>query len=153
MKIELKSIKHAAFSSEETECFSAVIYVAGVKAGSVSNAGHGGPNCTRPYGLEKQINEYAASLPPLDISHLSNDGGMHTIAQNCETLIGDLLTKYLTDKALKRRCSKDVLFRVESHSYAEGEYHIVKGKYSPEIKDALVKRHGVAVAILNEKFT
>ncbi len=42
MKIELKNIKHAAFASQETHCYSANLYVDGKKYAHVSNDGHGG---------------------------------------------------------------------------------------------------------------
>ena len=42
MKIELKAIKHTAFSSEETNCYTASLYVDGRKIGTVGNDGRGG---------------------------------------------------------------------------------------------------------------
>ena len=44
MKIELKSIQYAAFSSEETNCYTATLTVDGRKIGTVGNDGHGGPD-------------------------------------------------------------------------------------------------------------
>lgn len=44
MKIELKNIKSHSSMSEETNAFSATLYVDGVKAGFVSNDGRGGSN-------------------------------------------------------------------------------------------------------------
>ena len=44
MKIELKSIQYAKFSSEETNCYTANLYIDGRKIGSVGNDGHGGPD-------------------------------------------------------------------------------------------------------------
>jgi hypothetical protein len=41
MKITLKSIKYAAFASEETNAYSATLCVDGKKIGTVSNQGHG----------------------------------------------------------------------------------------------------------------
>lgn len=42
MKITLKSLKIAKFMSQETLCYSANVYVDGIKAGYVENDGHGG---------------------------------------------------------------------------------------------------------------
>ena len=42
MRIELKNVKHVESMSEETECFTANLYVDGKKIGAVSNRGHGG---------------------------------------------------------------------------------------------------------------
>ena len=44
MKIDLKNLKFAEFASQETNCFSATVYIDGVKATTISNDGHGGPN-------------------------------------------------------------------------------------------------------------
>ena len=48
MKIELKAIQYAAFSSEETSCYSANLYIDGRKIGTVDNDGRGG--CDRFHG-------------------------------------------------------------------------------------------------------
>ena len=42
MKLEMKSIKHSAFASEETDCYEGYVYVDGKKAIYVSNDGKGG---------------------------------------------------------------------------------------------------------------
>ena len=44
IKVELKAIKFHEDMSEETNCFSANIYLNGKKVGSVKNQGHGGCN-------------------------------------------------------------------------------------------------------------
>ena len=48
MKIELKAIQYAAFSSEETSCYSANLYIDDRKIGTVDNDGRGG--CDRFLG-------------------------------------------------------------------------------------------------------
>ena len=42
MKLELKKIKYCKWMSEETHCYSAVVYVDGKATIEVSNEGHGG---------------------------------------------------------------------------------------------------------------
>ncbi len=42
MKIDLKSIQHSVFASQETNCYTANLYVDGRKIGTVGNDGHGG---------------------------------------------------------------------------------------------------------------
>ena len=42
MKLEMKSIKHSAFASEETYCYEGYVYIDGKKAIYVSNDGRGG---------------------------------------------------------------------------------------------------------------
>ena len=42
MKLEMKSIKHSAFASEETYCYEGYVYIDGKKSIYVSNDGKGG---------------------------------------------------------------------------------------------------------------
>ncbi len=63
MKIELKNIKHAAFASEETYCFSASVLIDGVKEGEVSNDGHGGSHRWHPWALAAKVEKHAKTLP------------------------------------------------------------------------------------------
>jgi hypothetical protein len=48
MKIELKNIKRAAFASQETHCFQAVLYVNGKPFATIRNAGFGGGDDVEP---------------------------------------------------------------------------------------------------------
>ena len=150
MNIELKNVKHAAFASEETECFSATIYIDGKKAGEVSNDGHGGPDSFHPWALQTKIDAYAKTLPKADISHFYNDGEKHEMEQSAEMLIGEILNKYLETRQLKRMCANKVLFRKPNETYADGAYHTLKSKFSPAAKQHLVGKYGASVFILNE---
>ena len=110
MKIELRNIKHAAFASEETYCFSATVYVDGKKAGSARNAGKGGATDVWPPELEARLNAYAATLPYIDIGPVAHCGAAMEIRQTAETLIDDLLGDWLLERDLKRALSSRVLF-------------------------------------------
>ena len=48
MKIELKNIQHSKFASEETHCFTAILYIDGKPTLEVSNDGHGGADRIMP---------------------------------------------------------------------------------------------------------
>lgn len=48
MNITLKNIKHSAFASQETHCYSAVLYVNNKKFATVSNEGFGGCDRVEP---------------------------------------------------------------------------------------------------------
>ena len=91
-KIELKNVKVNRCMSEETYCFSASVWVDGIRAGEVSNRGNGGPHMYSPSGLEKQIDEYAKTLPDIDISYMYRDGKKHTLPNCAELVIGELVT-------------------------------------------------------------
>jgi hypothetical protein len=58
-----------------------------VKVGETSNHGQGGADNVYPHEVAERIDAYAATLPPLDL-----DG--YVIAQNHETIFGDLLAEW-----------------------------------------------------------
>ena len=88
MKIELRNIKYADWASQETACYQATIFINGVKVGETSNHGTGGADMVYPHEVAARIDAYAATLPPLDL-----DG--YVIAQNHETIFGDLLNAWI----------------------------------------------------------
>lgn len=68
MKIELKNIKHHAALSEETNAFSASLYIDGKKAGTAENTGKGGQTLVRDTKATRELvkiaEEYCKTLPP-----------------------------------------------------------------------------------------
>lgn len=152
LKVELKNVKHAAFASEETDCFEATIYIDGIKAGKASNEGRGGCTNFEPRELEVKLDEYAKTLPKIDMSKFGLTGEDQFMEQSAETLVGDLLNAYLTTRHLKRLCSKSTLFRAPGQTYADGEYSVIKRPYNAGLKLQIFQKYGPAVEILNEKF-
>jgi hypothetical protein len=112
MKIELKNVKHSEFASHETNCFEASVYIDGVRAGIVENDGQGGCNRYHPYDIEKTINDYAKTLPPVVTSMTDPHDSSKTFTydQDADTVIGDLLTEHLYAKDLKRALAKKILY-------------------------------------------
>lgn len=153
MKVELKNIKRIAALSEETHCFDATIYIDGKKAGTVQNSGHGGPDSFSPRDLQKVLNDYAATLPPIDVSDMYDDGTVHTMPQDAETIVGQLMDKWLEDKENKRLCKNKTVYRLPGHVYKDGEYHISNSPYSVKAREFLDKKYGPGVFILNEQLT
>ena len=125
IKIELKNVHHAAFASEETHCFDAVLHVDGKKVAIVSNQGHGGPDhysWVAPHNWDtlKAINErIVADYPLIDCTDLGMPG--HTIEPNLECVVGDLVNAWLVERDLKRSMARKVLFTKPN---AEGIYEI-----------------------------
>lgn len=100
MKIELKKIEHNERLSEETDCFSANLYIEGKLAGIASNAGHGGN--TNYYGtsetgweLIRKAEEYCKTLP-------SEKHGDFKIKIDLEYYIDKLLSQYLRARFKKK---------------------------------------------------
>jgi len=142
MKIELKNIKHAAFASRETDCFSASVYIDGKLAGTVENDGQGGPNNYHGGNLCVALTMHAKTLPPYEF-----DG--HSVEKSADCVINELLSAHLTTAKLKRLCAKKTVFRLAGETYPEGEYLVIGQKFTPEIRAAVAKRHG-DVVFLNE---
>jgi len=149
MKVEIKNVKYSKFASQETNCFEATVYIDGKKEGMVSNSGQGGCNMYHPSSLGTRLDEYARTLPDIDVSHFHNDGGVHTMKQSADTVIDDLLEKALQ----KKRYAKKTLYRIPGFNYSSpDEFHEMKCKFSPEVKAVLVEKYGEGVRILNEEF-
>ena len=114
VKIELKKISVNARMSEETHCFSADLYVDGVRWGEISNRGHGGsddfhPVAGRNYGdlmdLDKRI---AAEHPQIDMSDVGAPG--QTMNASLETICGDLVNDFLFARDLKRLTGRKIVY-------------------------------------------
>lgn len=104
MKIELKSIKFYESLSEETNCFTANLYINGKKVGYVKNNGQGA--CTDYGGNSKEYNQiikeaetYCKSLPKIKYDK-------HEFDNSLEHVIDDILYKYITAKERKKFMKK-----------------------------------------------
>ncbi len=139
------------FASQETHCFSATVYIDGVKAGTVSNDGGGGADRHEPQSLYDRLTAYAKTLPPIDMESRFNDGVKREIPESAETVIGDLVNKFLRDRETKRLCNGKTVCRLPGQTYKEGEYTVFKAKYTPEVKKALEGRYGAGIVYLNDE--
>ena len=110
MKIELKKVKYSAALSQDTNAYSAEIWVDGVKRGTVQNQGMGGPDDVHPHTLAMEIIEYAKTLPP--ISCFGKE-----LPQSLEIVLGDILDKHLREKRLKRLLTNKTVFIEDGKCY------------------------------------
>ncbi|MFI3294087.1 MAG: hypothetical protein SNI70_11305 [Rikenellaceae bacterium] len=108
--LELKQFKHVESLSEETECFSAELYVNGVKFASCRNRGQGGPTDIDPYpehrGLEGEIIEYLKTQP-------KHKYGEYELDLDLELVIGLMVAEFVNAKIkrkLTNQCKKALLF-------------------------------------------
>ncbi len=141
MNIELKNVQYAAFSSEETACYSASLYVDGKKIGVVSNDGHGG--CDRFHGDQAA---YAAAdawcranLPKIVFD------GRDPLDANIETCCARLLDRWLIARDLKRDMKTKILMR----DPGDGHVYSVKHRGKPEETIAGIGKRYPGAAILN----
>ena len=101
MKIELKSIKFSEAMSEETNAFTANLYINGKKVGYCKNQGHGG--CT-DYNADspefrsviKDAETYCSALPKTKWKGMEFD-------QSLESVIDQLLEDWLKAKEVKKQ--------------------------------------------------
>lgn len=143
MKVELTSVKHAAFASEETQCFEAVVLIDGKRAMTVRNDGNGGGNWNHDLipGSEKRLQEYALTLPEYEFDGVKSK-------HNVETMIGDLLDDWLARREMKRTMANWVVYKIEGQPVMRK----LKYKWSPATKEIISKylaKHP-KVVILNE---
>lgn len=142
MKIELKSIKHAAFASEETECYSASLWIDGKKIGTVSNEGRGG--CDTFYGdweAYRKADEWCkANLPKWTLNADTDETHDTDLEMRCGELLGD----WLTTRDLKRAMGKKILFRKP-----DGNVYEIAHKGQKDAAIAMIQRDHPKAEILN----
>jgi hypothetical protein len=104
VKIELRNIKHAEFASQETNCYSATLIINGEPRGQVSNEGHGGADHFTDHDAERELNQYAATLPPkvTDIDDADSPTGKWEMKQTAETLVTDIVTEWLIARDVRK---------------------------------------------------
>lgn len=146
-RVELKNVKHSAFASQETHCFEATVYIDGKRMGTVSNDGHGGCDNYSSEELREALERIAATLPHMDLADIGAPG--RTMPESAETVIGDLVNKWLEARDMKCLCARKTLFRKPGESYQKGEYHTINAKFSPQVKAQIAAKYPGA-EILNE---
>lgn len=132
MKIELKSIKYAAFASEETSCYSAALWVDGKKIGDVSNNGHGG--CDNFHGDQaayRLADQWCCANLLTRQYTIEKDGfDAAPSPQDLEELCGELLNDHLIAKDLAKALNSKALFTIPGR---EGLFtKAYKGKVKPD---------------------
>ena len=143
MKIEIRNVHFSERMSDETNCFSAMIWVDGRKAGEVMNHGTGGPN---EYSFDtKELEAYASTLPRRPGYY-----GSETMAIDLDWIVDDLFEEWLKKKDEARMTKGRTTFHLKGDK--EGEYRTIKVPFSPEMKAKVVAKYGDKVEFfLNER--
>lgn len=102
MKLEIKNIRYFPTRSEETNNFTADIYVDGVKVGRADNTGQGGPTTyyvikNELVGKLKAAEKYAESLPPTKTSFGDKS---FDIESNLEWVIDTAVEDFIKNKEM-----------------------------------------------------
>lgn len=142
MKIELKNLQHVERLSEETHCFTATLYLNGVKRGEVSNRGTGGGDDFTDHTARREIDDYAITLPAKEYQGIM-------LRMNAEILIGELVEAHLQTQYEKKLCRNKTAFTIPGDE--PGSFRTISRPYTPESKAWILSNHPTAV-ILNEKY-
>ena len=153
-KVEIKNLKVAEHLSEETLAFTASIWINGKKVGGAKNAGHGGmtdvdfyywegDQARRNNKLHDELREYVKQF-----THENFD--KEQVPYRVDFYIDELVEKEYERQSLKRFCRGKTAFRIPGDTYKEGQYQIIKGKFTKERADRLRRKYGKDVFILNE---
>jgi hypothetical protein len=143
MKIELKKIKYMKTLSEETECFSAELWINDQKRGNVSNRGNGGPHDFDDRKAEVELNEHGKTLPPMQSQYFPEG-----LPMDGELIVSELLAKHLEEKEYRRWCKTKTVFRLPGDK--DGQWRTIKGVH-PSIVVHINKNYPEA-EILNLRF-
>jgi hypothetical protein len=146
MKIELKNVKHMESLSEETNCYSASLYVDGKKIGDVSNQGQGGPDMFHGdrEAYEKADAWIKANKPPYESSF-----GGDPLEMDMELYCGELLTNWLITKDLKTALrSRVLIIKPDEKGVFEFKFKKVRKVESKHIQ--IVKASHPKATILND---
>ena len=150
MDITLKNVKIYTGMSEETIAFNASLYADGKKVGDVSNEGHGGNNNVDVRDKNGHWNKDLLQKMETETTKYTWAYEGETYKHNLDSYIGTLVDNVQEQRDLKRKCRAQTLFRVPTKTYQNGEYHVIKKKYSDGVKAYLTKTYGSTVEILNE---
>lgn len=154
--IQLKNIKTVAALSEETICYSATLYVDGIKWGMVSNRGHGGSDAFagingKTYQDIAELNKLiAATFPKWSIQAGDEVTYFET---KLEDVCGDLVDDHQLARLLRRDLKKDaVYFRGPLPDYGASApifASSLKGR-TPEAVFAAIRAKFPTATIINE---
>lgn len=137
MNVQLKNVKNHPDMSQETDCFSASIYVDGKRIGEVRNDGQGG---SHEYSWSdptagKQLEAWAQTQP--------------AEFDKLDQIINNLLDRQDIIAQLKRLTKKQTLFRFPETE--KGAWRTVKSPFDAKVKEHLVKKYGDRIqCIANE---
>jgi hypothetical protein len=144
MNAQLRNLRINRKLSEETDCFSATLYLDGKKAAEVGNRGQGGPNEYHwvDRATETRATQYAESLPPVEFHGTK-------LSMDLDLWIANLLQAADERKQKLGWCKKATMFRLKGDD--PGVYRSIAVPFTANVKAHLVAKHGGQLEeILNE---
>jgi hypothetical protein len=106
MKFSLKNVKFSEHLSEETNAFTADLYVNNKKVAYAKNSGQGGCTDYHPYpdmrDALKEAETYAITLPDIVVGNPNHSNGSFTIKSNLEHVIDNLFEDWMKQREKKK---------------------------------------------------
>lgn len=136
MQIELKKVKTNQRLSQETHCFSADVWIDGVKAGEIMNAGHGGPDDFFPAPGQPKLAEINARIA----REMPEVKGYPELTNDLELVVGDLVNAHITEKAVRSRMTRKATYIVAGRD----------GVFEMDIKGIDKLRQNPTIQVLND---
>lgn len=128
--LSLKNVKIHPDMSDETNCFSASIYLDGKKVGKASNSGRGG--CNRYDWNSREVGEKIQKWASIQETRYEFD--------KLDQIVDNLLYKWEEIKYLKKACKTKTLFRLKGDR--EDTWRTVKAAWSQAVHDFMKKKYG-----------
>lgn len=144
MQIKLKNIKFYESLSEETNAFTADLYINGKNVGYVRNSGQGGSTFYQPNSVEDRViideaEKYCLGLPPIKYASFN-------IEMNLENKIDQLFEEWLKAKdeaKLRKKLAKSMLSNLcvkTDDGFTELSWY--RGKRKVTIAELLIVANG-----------
>lgn len=122
-EFEIKSFKHLESRSEETNCFSAILYINGKKMADCGNSGHGGPTDVTFFPqyrkMEREIEEFLKTQPKIKFESCE-------FGRTLDYIVDELVEELLVAKHLKKLLKKTGQYLIFQN--AQGSYHQIGWK-------------------------
>jgi hypothetical protein len=131
--LTLKNLKYSAHLSEETDAFSASIYLRGKRVGNVQNIGQGGPN--EYHWLDREAGR--------EIEAWASEQDTEYEFEKLDQILGSIANEVEELRWLKRNSKRNTLFMLKGEE--KKGYRTVKAPYSPEVEAFIKKKYGEQV--------
>lgn len=145
-RITIKNVHFSEALSEETNAYTADVYLDNKKFGYAKNSGHGGETFIQAYpdkrDMLKEATQYATGLNPIEF-------GKFSMPATLDIVVDYLLEKHLEAKDLKRIMNKGLIFKDK-----DGVTQIIK--WNVPLKKVLEHPQGIGMVkakilgVLNE---
>lgn len=139
MKIELRKVVFSKALSEETNAYTADLYVDGALIAHLANRGQGGSDEQHPakgktYADIQRVEEWIKANVPARETEFMIEGKPFIMEPDLESVCGDLLAEHLSTKELTRLLKRTIVYIVQKDVFT------FKGKIEEARRPDLIAR-------------